>query len=67
MYILGIDHRKNCLLDVPGSYYDKAEYEAHVNSPPGEIYSPDEQCRLAWGDSSSVCTVMYWWRISGRS
>ena len=27
---------------------------------PGQIYNPDEQCRLIWGSSSYLCRVSDW-------
>lgn len=41
----------------PVDYYDKEEYLQNVKILPGEIYSPEEQCKLAWGAESSVCSV----------
>ncbi|KAL4225404.1 hypothetical protein ACF0H5_016094 [Mactra antiquata] len=45
----------NCLLD-SSYYYDEQEYTDHMTLLPGELHSADEQCRLARGDNSYLCS-----------
>ncbi|XP_045177053.2 A disintegrin and metalloproteinase with thrombospondin motifs 16-like [Mercenaria mercenaria] len=56
----------NCLLD-QGDYYNTTEYNSHVSLMPGELYTPDEQCKLVRGEtatlrsdaeSEDICTLM---------
>ncbi|XP_045181277.2 A disintegrin and metalloproteinase with thrombospondin motifs 16-like [Mercenaria mercenaria] len=46
---------ENCLLD-HGDYYSASEYSSHVSLLPGQLHTPDEQCQLVRGDSSSLCS-----------
>lgn len=48
----------NCLLD-HGDYFNKDEYQSHVSLMPGQLHTPDEQCKLLRGEDSGICSVSY--------
>ena len=48
--------RGNCLLD-HGDYYNHNEYASHVSLMPGQLHTPDEQCKLVRGEDSGLCSV----------
>ncbi|XP_053383934.1 uncharacterized protein LOC123536674 isoform X9 [Mercenaria mercenaria] len=36
-------------------FYDKAEYDAFNELAPGEVFTPDDQCKMAKGETSYSC------------
>ncbi|KAK3608697.1 hypothetical protein CHS0354_027747 [Potamilus streckersoni] len=48
--------RKSCVKD-EATYYDKNEYDNYNKLYPGQIYSPEEQCKIAFGQNSYRCKV----------
>ncbi|KAK3586261.1 hypothetical protein CHS0354_004369 [Potamilus streckersoni] len=45
-----------CVKD-EATYYDKNEYDNYNKLYPGQIYSPEEQCKIAFGQKSYRCKV----------
>ncbi|KAK3608694.1 hypothetical protein CHS0354_027744 [Potamilus streckersoni] len=48
--------QKSCVKD-KATYYDKNEYENYNKLYLGQIYSPDEQCKIIFGQNSYSCKV----------
>ena len=46
----------NCLVD-QGDYFNKAEWNKHVKSLPGERYTLNQQCELILGEGYTYCEV----------
>ena len=38
-----------------GDYYDVDEYLRITSTYPGQLHTPDEQCKLLYGDESGSC------------
>ncbi|KAK3596703.1 hypothetical protein CHS0354_024999 [Potamilus streckersoni] len=45
-----------CVKD-EATYYDKNDYDNYNKLYPGQIYSPEEQCKIAFGQKSYTCKV----------
>ncbi|KAK3596724.1 hypothetical protein CHS0354_025020 [Potamilus streckersoni] len=48
--------QKSCVKD-EATYYDKNDYDNYNKLYPGQIYSPEEQCKIAFGKNSYRCNV----------
>ncbi|KAK3596708.1 hypothetical protein CHS0354_025005 [Potamilus streckersoni] len=48
--------QKSCVKD-EATFYNKEDYDNYNKLYPGQIYSPEEQCKIAFGQNSYRCSI----------
>ncbi|KAK3596704.1 hypothetical protein CHS0354_025000 [Potamilus streckersoni] len=48
--------QNSCVKD-EATFYDEEEYDNYNKFYPGQIYSPEDQCKIAFGQDSYICSI----------